>query len=585
MPYIPETVIDEILTKVDIIEFIGRYLPLKRAGSNYKGLCPFHADKDPSFSVSREKGLWKCFGCGLGGNIITFVEQKENLDFPDAVRYIADIFQIPIPTVKGEKAGRTRLLYSINRQAEEFFTKVLKSKHGRPFREYLKEREYDREIIEAFNIGASLPAEIRNGLTRELTGQGFPKEDITALGLAKDGSYGLYDAFRGRLMFPIRDVLTRTVGFGARLREGTGPKYLNSPESHIFKKGEVLFGIDKAKSGIRQEGFILLMEGYTDVMRCHQCGLTNAVASMGTALTDKQAHMLKRYSDDIILCFDADDAGQKAAERSLSVLLSLEMKPRVLLIPQGEDPDSILRSQGIDEFRKILDEAVHFIDFILQRATGGETPTAVEKKIEAFRATIPTLEAVPNTPLQADYLERIARSLEVNADILRDVIKAHRHGIKETTQIAGIKMRIEGESKLEREFIAGLIKHPRIMPEARSEIASADFNDPLHAEVYSIISNPSFPLADKGLTLRQEIHANPKVYSFVVDRAFSDTEREITEKHMHALLYKMIERKLIAENRTIEQRLQTGDEVNADLQVKIISNLEKLKKMKSKLLG
>jgi len=386
MAFIPETVIDEILSKVNIVEFIGRYLPLKRAGSNYKGLCPFHGDKDPSFSVSMEKGLWKCFGCGLGGNVITFVQHKESLDFPDAVRFIADAFQIEIPTTKGEKPGRTRLLYSVNRHAEEFFTRVLKSKYGRPVREYLKDREFERDTIEAFNIGASLPAEIRNGLTRELTGHGFSKDDIVALGLAKDGMYGPYDAYRGRLMFPIRDVLTRTVGFGARLLTGTGPKYINSPESHIFRKGEVLFGIDKAKSGIREEGYILLMEGYTDVMRCHQHGLTNAVASMGTALTQKQSQTLRRYSEEIILCFDADDAGQKAAERSLPELIYLEMKPRVLLIPKGEDPDSILRTKGLDEFRKMLDQAAHFIDFLLSRVTGGEVPTEVEKNYSHIRS-------------------------------------------------------------------------------------------------------------------------------------------------------------------------------------------------------
>ena len=225
------------------------------------------------------------------------------------------------------------------------------------------------------------------------------------------------------------------------------------------------------------------------------------------------------------------------------------------------------------------------MDFLLNRVTGGEVPTEVEKKIEAFRAIIPTFEAVPHAHLQAEYLERIARSLAVNPDILRDVLRSHRRGIRETADMSNIKFRIEGEGKVEREFIAGLLKHPGFMAETRTGIEPGDFTDPLHAEVFAIIIKPSFPLSTKGLTLQPDIYENQKVYSFIVDCAFSDTEREITEKDMRFLLFNMIERKIKGENRIIEQHLQDGDEGNTDLQVKLISNYEKLKKLKTKLLG
>jgi len=590
MAGIPDTVIDEILTRVDAVDFIGRYLQLKRAGASYKGLCPFHPDKDPSLSVSQEKGLWKCFGCGLGGNVITFIQRKENLDFPDAVRFIADLYQIPIPEVRGEKPGHTRLLYDINRHAEEFFVRVLKSKYGRAAREYLNNRGFERETIEDFHLGSGLPGDIWDGLTKELASHGFAVEEVIALGLAKDGSYGPYDAFRERLIIPIRDVLMRTIGFGARLIEGEGPKYINSPESPVFKKGEVLFGIDKAKGGIRNEGFILLVEGYTDVMRCHQHGLCNAVASMGTALTTKQVEVLKRYSDDIILCFDADDAGQKAAERSLPVLVGLEMKPKVLLMPKGDDPDSILRKKGLDEFRKRITSAQHFVDFLLTRATGGEAPAQVEKKIECFRTMLPVLDSVVHQSLRDEYLERIARFLAVNQDILRDVLNAPRHKHETPIDVESIKIRIEGENKVEREFLMGLIKHPSLAAYARMEITPNDFNDPMHSEIFSVLCDPSFPLDSKDLSAQPRVYENRNVFSFVVDCIFSNSEREIPEKAGKRALYMLIERKLNAENKMLESKLACEGQAESaeqtiELQSRIITNRKKLDTLRGQLIG
>jgi DNA primase len=590
MAGIPDTVIDEILTRVDAVDFIGRYLQLKRAGSSYKGLCPFHPDKDPSLSVSQEKGLWKCFGCGLGGNVITFIQRKENLDFPDAVRFIAELYQIDIPEVRGERPGHIRLLYDINRHAEEFFVRVLKSKYGRPAREYLENRGFERETIEAFRLGSGLPGDIKDGLMKELTSHGFALEEVIALGLVKEGSYGLYDAFRERLIIPIRDVLLRTIGFGARLIEGEGPKYINSQESPVFKKGEVLFGIGKAKGGIRNEGFILLVEGYTDVMMCHQHGLANAVASMGTALTNKQVGVLKRYSEDIILCFDADDAGQKAAERSLPVLVGLEMKPRVLLMPKGDDPDSILRKKGPEEFRKRIISAVHFIDFLLTRATGGEAPGQVEKKIECFRTLLPVLDSVVHQSLRDEYLERIARFLAVNQDILRDVLNAPRHKYEPPADVESIKIRIEGESKVEREFLMGLIKHPPLAATARREITPKDFNDPEHSEIFSVLCDPSFPLDSKDLSAQPRVYENRNVFSFVVDCIFSNSEREIPEKAAKRALYMLIERKLSAENRMLESKLASGEgaekaERTIELQTKILTNRRKLENLRRQLIG
>ncbi len=585
MAYIPDSVIDEILSRVDIVDFIGRYVSLKRAGTNYKGLCPFHGDKDPSLSVSADKGLWKCFGCGLGGNLITFVQRKENIEFPEAVRFIAELYNIEIPATPGEKPGRTRVLYDINRHAEEFFIRVLKSKYGRPFREYLNDRQYDRKTLEAFHIGSSLPTDIPDALTKELTSTGFAVDDLITVGLAKKGDYGVYDAFRGRLIIPIRDVLTHTIGFGARILKGDGPKYVNSSESLVFKKGDVLFGINLAKSGIRQEGFILLMEGYTDVMRCHQYGLTNAVASMGTALTPKQAGTLRRYSEEIILCYDADEAGQKSVERSLPSLLTLEMKPRVLLMPPGEDPDSVLLKKGVDEFRKMLDRAVHFVDFLLNRATGGEAPSAVEAKIEAFRKLLPSLDVIPHMHLREEYLNRVGRALGINPSILLDIANAPRKGIRESIQTENIKLHIEGENDREREFIAGLIKHPQFASDARKELTDEDFVDSLHAEVFSIISDPSFPLDTKDLSVQPRIYENKKVFGFVVDCIFADSQKEIDEKYMRHLLYMLIERKILAENRRFEQRHQSCDEDDSMLQAQVLLNCDKLQKLRKKLLG
>ncbi|UCB47352.1 MAG: DNA primase, partial [Spirochaetota bacterium] len=341
--YISEDTINQIKNQVNIVEIIGEFVPLKRTGQNYKALCPFHTEKTPSFIVNPQKGIFHCFGCGVGGNVFNFLMKFKGIGFPDAVRLLGERVGVHIKTdgEGGEKKGKADILYAINKTATSFFINNLLSEKGGQALKYLKIRKIDSNTTKAFHVGYSLNS--WDALLLYLQSRGFGMKELEESGLIlkKRKGDGYYDRFRNRIIFPIQDSIGRFVGFGARLLEtenDKGPKYINSSENLLFHKGKQLYGFYAAEEFIRKEDSVFVVEGYFDVIRMYKEGLKNTVAPLGTALTEEQIALVLRYTRNIYLLFDPDEAGLKAALRSINLLFKREVEPYILRFPQGKDP-------------------------------------------------------------------------------------------------------------------------------------------------------------------------------------------------------------------------------------------------------
>ncbi len=367
---IPEDVIQRIRERADIVEVVGSHLSLSKAGQNYKGLCPFHSEKTPSFTVSPSRQMFHCFGCGEGGNVFGFLMKIDGATFPAAVRTLGERYGIEVdpqpasPAARQRTESRERLLI-LNRQAAEFFHRALVSDpNGQAARLYLEKRGMTPSTIEQFGLGYA-PAGWDLTLSA-LTKAGSKIEDLALAGLvvpreqnsrAGQTAPGYYDRFRGRVMFPIRDLQKRVIGFGGRILDDGQPKYLNSPETPLFSKSRTLYALDVAREGISQSEEMVLVEGYFDAIALHQAGLTNVAATLGTALTSEHIELIRRFTHRIVLVFDPDTAGVRAALRSMDLFLDSGLTVRVVSLPAGEDPDTFVRGQGLDSFKALIQRA------------------------------------------------------------------------------------------------------------------------------------------------------------------------------------------------------------------------------------
>jgi DNA primase len=379
---IPEETIQEIKSRVNIVEVIGEYVRLTKAGQNYKGLCPFHTEKTPSFMVSPQKNIFHCFGCGKGGNIFSFLMDLKGLSFPDAVSMLGERVGIRIDRRAGESDSATRSLYQVNQEAVKLFSANLRSTTGKKALAYLKERRFSRQVVETFSIGYA--AEEWDNLLLHFTKRGYDVSLLEKGGLVierKSGT-GHYDRFRNRIMFPIRDSIGRVIGFGGRTLEQNEntPKYINTKENPLFHKGKNVYGLYAAEEHVRKTGHVFITEGYIDVIRMHQAGFPNTVAPLGTALTEEQVDVLIRYSRTIYLLFDSDEAGKKAALKSVSLLHGKGVDPLVIRLPSGTDPGDFFNSYTPDDFQLLAEEAVNGVSFLLHCILGDKKPSSARKK-------------------------------------------------------------------------------------------------------------------------------------------------------------------------------------------------------------
>ncbi|HXX18117.1 MAG TPA: DNA primase [Candidatus Acidoferrum sp.] len=418
---------EKVKQQADIVRVVGEYVRLKKSGQNFTGLCPFHQEKTPSFSVHPVKQMYYCFGCHEGGDVFKFVMAMEKCEFPEAVRTVAEKCGIPIPRPRERSPEERRenqqrsALVEMHREAAAFFARQLhEAAEGKVAAAYLEDRGLDRAAMARFGLGFAPSS--GDMLLRHLKPK-YPEKLLEASGLfSRDQSGRLYDRFRRRIMFPIANDAGKIIAFGGRAMGDDQPKYLNSPETPIYSKSNVLYHLDRAKEALRRDDFSILVEGYMDAIAVARAGITNVVASCGTSLAEPQIKLLSRATRRVVVNFDPDAAGQAATERSLSLLLEKEFDVRVLMLPGGADPDKFIKEHGADEYRKLLSEAPPYLDYLIARARQMDRSTATGK-LAALNFLMPHLQRVPNRLLRSEWASRVAAELRVDEPVLREVLR------------------------------------------------------------------------------------------------------------------------------------------------------------------
>jgi DNA primase len=461
--------IEEIKQKLDIVSLIGQYTKLTKSGRTFRGLCPFHSEKTPSFFVYPEQGSWHCFGaCNTGGDAFSFLMKKENIDFGEALRILAERTGTALPerAEPGVNKDEKERVYRINEEAAEYFHDLLlKSPAAEKARGYLARRSVSAESISRFKLGYS-PAAWTN-LEKHLTEIGYPKEELAAAGLVIESeSKETHDRFRNRLVFPIWDARGRVTGFGARALDDSMPKYLNSPQTVVFDKSGSLYGINLAAPTIRKEDSVVLVEGYMDTLIAHQYGFTGVVGSLGTAITEKQIANLKRLTKNLILALDADEAGEEAMLRCVGYENSLESEIRVVLLPQGKDPDEVIIASP-DEWRRFVAEAPPIMDYTLKLVTEALDLATARGKTQAVDRLLPIVAAIKSPVRQGHYLGELARLVGTSEARLEAELagrKSVAHRVKESKPEAAVPVRLLA-SPIEDYTLALLLAYPSLKSE------------------------------------------------------------------------------------------------------------------------
>ncbi len=518
---IQEEFIQELKSRTDIVDVVSSYVNLKKAGRNMVGLCPFHNEKTPSFNVSRENAFFHCFGCGVGGDVITFIKRIENLDYVDAVKFLAQRAGMSMPEDNGRSSGYTDLknrIYEANREAARFYHKQLYTPQGRQALEYLRGRGLTEKTIIHFGLGYS--PQSRFELVNYLKGKGFSNAELVQANLANLSQRGYpFDRFSDRVMFPIIDLRGNVIAFGGRIMSDIKPKYLNTSDTPVFNKSRNLFALQFAKN--KANGQLILVEGYMDVIALHQAGFENAVATLGTALTNEQAMIIKRYCDEVVICYDSDEAGQKATARAIPILRDTGLHIRVLTVPNGKDPDEYIKNygeQGAARFRMLLDKSGNDIEFRLSKLRKRYNFELTEQRIEYLTEAARILSELDNSIEQDVYLSRLAEELNVEKTAvknqmqkfrrrnIREAQKQERRNIQDTISARNDKINNEKFYNLraanaEEALIALMMTNPDIAQSVFSQLPPEKFITSFNRKVYEILkkyaeSGGEFTLTD-----------------------------------------------------------------------------------------
>lgn len=494
--YYSEDLIEEVRMKNDIVDVISGYVKLQKKGSSYFGLCPFHNEKSPSFSVSRQKQMYYCFGCGAGGNVFTFLMEYENYTFTEAVQFLAERSGVELPKSESSKEARERaglkaVLLEINKAAAQYFYVQLKSEQGKVGYTYLRERRLSDETIRVFGLGYS--NKYSNDLYRYLRSKGYQEDMIRQAGLISvDEKHGVYDKFWNRVMFPIMDVNSRVIGFGGRVMGDAKPKYLNSPETPIFDKSRNLYGLNRARSS--RKPYFLLCEGYMDVIAMHQAGFTNAVASLGTSLTPGHASLIRRYVQEVYLTYDSDEAGTKAALRGIPILREAGISAKVIRMDPYKDPDEFIKNLGAEEFEQRIESAKNGFMFsleILEREHHMDSP---EGKTAFFQEAARRLIGFQDELERNNYIEAVAKAYRISEESLKKLVSktAVREGMAKPVErpktAAGNPLKKEdGCLTAQKVLLTWMIDDPRLFGIISSQISPGDFTQPQYRTVAELL--------------------------------------------------------------------------------------------------
>ncbi len=587
---------DEILEEVrqanDIVEVVSQYIHLKRSGRNYFGICPFHNEKSPSLSVSPDKQIFHCFGCGVGGNVITFISKIEGTGFKEAVQLLAEKANITLPVLTNNADNKKEELrakvYKVNSFAAEYYNKRLYSNEAKIGQEYIKKRKMNQETLKNFKIGFSGKFdELYNALKKE----GFKEEEILESGLVNKNEKGMYiDRYRNRLMIPIADERGRVIGFGGRVLDDSKPKYINSPENVVYSKGRHLFGLNVAKKGDTKK--LLIVEGYMDVISLHQRGITNVVGALGTALTTQQGWLLRKNTEQVILGFDADEAGQTAVVRAMEVMQNMGCDMRVLQMPDAKDPDEYVLKYGTARFQKLLDNAISLIEYKIKILKQNLNLENASDKIKFLNEIAKLLSKIDNTMEKEIYIEKIAKGYNISKEaIYAEVNKLQYRLNKKDGKILerdkAITSRKEKREevniskdiiKRENTIISILINNIETYQLIKENISVDDFksevNKKILAQIYAEMEKENTNLSSILDHLEEEDLKNHLTEIMAEDYEITDNQKaisDILQKYQREKLEKRRDDILEEEEKEtdLERKKELGKELN-DIILKLV---------------
>lgn len=575
------SVASEIVSNADIVQIVSDYVALKRAGKNYKGLCPFHTEKTPSFTVSPDKQMYHCFGCGAGGNVITFVSKIENMPPRDAVRALADRLGIRLRARDENESdvsfSQRKLMLDAYRFAAQFYHEFLMNapQAEAARKTFFEKRKLSEESVKAFQLGVS-PAQGQE-LVKRCAARKIPLPLLEACGLAHNSGGVVVDRFRGRLMFPITDIQGNVCGFSGRaLAKGEEPKYINTPETPVFNKGRLLYAFHLARKSMAQFESALLMEGYMDVIMAHQHGFTQSVASMGTALTPYQAKLLAQQSKKVIVCYDSDTAGQEATWRSILLLLEAAASVYVLELPKGHDPDTFLLEQGKDAFHSALVRAKTFVDFQCDQLLLRYRMSDPSQKREILLKILPSLEKIREPLLQYEFVQRVAARLSVDPQLLKKMAGGRQRGkLSEMVYPAH-----SAQKHLEEMLLSGMLMNENVFQHAKLEIAPEDFTLPFYQEIARVLFLEGMPEnAASFLELLEDESARGALSAVVLSQ-----DSEANEKMLHGCVLKLKEERINKEIHVLQKEAKEFEQQGQfDEAKKIVKEVLEKEKQRRKL--
>lgn len=487
MPLFPTSFIDELKTVADIVQVVSDTVPLRKMGVTYKGLCPFHGEKTPSFNVNPDKGFFKCFGCGVGGDVIKFVELRDRVGFAEAVKTLAGRFGMAVPEAEGQKENEAAIaereaMLKMHEIAAAFYRAHFDSPAAKRAREDVEKRGLTADTIQTFGYGYA-PAVAKDALNPELLSKGYPKELVIRSGLAMARDDGrIVDRFRNRLMIPIHRESGPVIAFGGRaLEKDQVPKYLNSPETPLYTKGRVLYGLHASKAAIRQKNFAVLVEGYFDLAQLWQAGIQNVVASSGTALTPAQGRLLRRATSKIILSFDPDAAGQGAAARSSEMLVAEGFQVNVALLPEGQDPDTFVRTEGAAGYAERLRGSQPYLDYLLDRAAAKHNVARADGRRAFLLEMLAVAATIPDAAARDQFADRLAHKARITEDVVRQEIR--KAAVRKNTELPAAVSQRTPLRPAESGLLWYLARDPEAGLEALQTLDDEDFEGLASADV------------------------------------------------------------------------------------------------------
>jgi len=597
---IPGYLIDQVRQSNNIVEVISGYLPLKKTGSNFKALCPFHQEKTPSFIVSPQKEIFHCFGCGEGGNVFNFLMKHEKISFIEAVERLAERAGISLPRDRADREEASRIsqerksLFEINRHAADFFHRCLKSSpSAQTAREYLKKRGLKEETIDKFGLGYAPGS--GKALLEAAVSKGYSEELLKKAGLItfseKRNDYR--DLFYDRVIFPISDVQSRIIAFGGRVLGERLPKYLNSPESEVFYKGKTLYPLNLARESIQKKNQVIVLEGYTDILTCHQLGIENSVATLGTALTEDHVSIISRYAEEVVIIYDADTAGVKAALRGLDLLVGSGLKVKVVALPQGTDPDDFLRSQGVEKFQREISRSLSLIDYRIKLVSQNTDLSNSEGKVAVVEEVLPTIARIKNLVEQKEEIKKLSRLISVDEEtLLLELGRINRktyqweepsykeeltRDFREPTSQAGVL-------KAERGLVQVMINYPEEIETIRVEVAPEDFLiSDLSATVQVIYElhdkkEPIHPAVIMDRIYSQDLQFSTKINQVIASLAMEEKKAEFSPEIVNALINRVKMHKPEEEYRKIGEEVAALIDKGLPVERKKIEKFQRLTK-------